>query len=81
MKKIALFLMLILAPLHLWAQDETLADIQGKAEAGDGAALLRLSKVYADGELALMKNLAENISLCQPVVDAREPLNIAGNST
>lgn len=53
MKKIALFLMLILAPLHLCAQDETLADIQGKAEAGDGAALLRLSKVYADGEFGV----------------------------
>ena len=47
---IAIFTLLCVAA---WAQDETLADIQGKAEAGDGAALLRLSKVYADGEFGV----------------------------
>lgn len=43
MRKIALFLMLILAPLHLCAQDEDIADLRSRAEAGDRSAQITLA--------------------------------------
>lgn len=48
---------MLFAPFLLWAQEESLADLQQRAEAGDGAAMLRLSKVYAEGELGVEPDL------------------------
>lgn len=48
---------MLFAPFLLWAQEESLADLQQRAKAGDGAAMLRLSKVYAEGELGVEPDL------------------------
>lgn len=48
---------MLFVPFLLWAQEESLADLQQRAEAGDGAAMLRLSKVYAEGELGVEPDL------------------------
>ena len=53
MKRTILILILLLAPVLLWAQEESLESLQQRAEAGDGAAMLRLSEVYSKGEFGV----------------------------
>lgn len=53
MKRTILFLIMLFVPVMIWAQEESLEALKERADQGDGAALLRLSRVYADGEFGV----------------------------
>ncbi len=44
---------MLFVPVMIWAQEESLEALKERADQGDGAALLRLSGVYADGEFGV----------------------------
>ncbi len=44
---------MLFVPVMLWAQEESLEALKERADQGDGAALLRLSEVYAEGKFGV----------------------------